>query len=208
MMCLIPTLCDGALAPPTGVDEKMWEEAMRKAAVLAKQEGRDAFEVLPLPVYSFADLKKRVQIQEETRKEDDKHLRHLKEMVSQIVNKQGQLMKELKARANTHIDLARRVMRIYRKQGLREFDSAKDQELRRRITALDRELTDPSRCIGRLQDMIAKVDMQDQADDDNADDAHMDAAQGCSIATPSDATLHKLMDHLSNKLRLSQRGRS
>eukprot|EP00041_Stephanoeca_diplocostata_P024471 m.620489 g.620489 ORF g.620489 m.620489 type:complete len:69 (-) comp22536_c0_seq9:1270-1476(-) len=44
--------------------------------------------------------------------------------------------------------------------------------------------------------MIAKVDMQDQADDDNADDAHMDAAQGCSIATPSDATLHKLMDHL------------
>lgn len=100
---------------------------MRKAAALAKQEGRDTFEILPLPLYSFADLKKRVEIQEETRKEDEKHLRHLKEMVSQIVNKQGQLMKELKARANTHIDLARRVMRIYRKQGLREFDSAKDQ---------------------------------------------------------------------------------
>ena len=50
--------------------------------------------------------------------------------------------------------------------------------------------------------MIAKVDMQDQADDDDTDEAHVDASRGCSIATPSDATLHKLMDHLH----IQQRG--
>lgn len=120
--------------------------------------------------------------------------------VSQIVNRQGQLMKELKARENTHVDLARRVMRIYRKQGLREYDSVRDQELRRRITVIERELTDPSRCIGRLQDMIAKVDMQDH--DDDFGEGQLDVASGFEMPTPSEATIHKLMEHL----RVQQRG--
>lgn len=53
---------------------------MRKAATLAKQEGKNAYELMPNPLYSFADLKKRVEAQEDTRKEDDKHMRHVKEM--------------------------------------------------------------------------------------------------------------------------------
>eukprot|EP00050_Salpingoeca_kvevrii_P022604 m.128851 g.128851 ORF g.128851 m.128851 type:complete len:629 (+) comp9760_c0_seq6:346-2232(+) len=177
-------------SPPEGVDSTLWEQG--------KQANRDPTKFFPTVLFGFNGLKQRVDIQEAERKKQELRLQGSgeKSIAQQIVmreEKQVEMRQRIDNLTREHTQLAARVLKIMHAHGMREQLSAQElQELRSKLESLKRSLNDPSQYRGKLNDLRARVAMQDSADEQRT-------ARSLNVVKPSEATLQQLMQHLDSQ---------
>eukprot|EP00053_Salpingoeca_punica_P014263 m.129580 g.129580 ORF g.129580 m.129580 type:complete len:641 (-) comp16409_c0_seq1:242-2164(-) len=183
------TLRDYLQTPPEGINDALWEEG--------KRNNRDPSKLFPTALFGFSGLKRRVEMQEAEQLKQAVRLHGAgeKSIEQQIVQRSAKHM-ELRARidelTNNHTRLAKRVMQMMHHAGLKDhLRSAQELELRGKLESLQRELNDPGQFRGKLNELRARVAMQDSSDQPRP--LH---AQVSALPKPADNVVKALSEHL------------
>jgi len=152
-----------ASAPP-GVNKHAWQQAINTAQMMTEEDtGGGGQKYNPHVVRGFKGLAHRVKSQELTIQAQEAQLKALSEKVEMIRSEQHTLDMEIKEITDENARLTQDILHNLRAPS--QVNHHKDLELRRRLEAMERDLSDPHHALGQLQDLIAKHELQDPTDD-------------------------------------------
>ncbi|XP_039256690.1 nuclear pore complex protein Nup54-like [Styela clava] len=142
--------------PPSGIDAVIWEQA--------KADNPDPTSLIPVPMIGFSELQNRLMHQEMMAKQHQSRLDILSNKLHDLQQMQVNAQSMIEQNKRQYLQLSHRVLKVIiaqeicRKAG---FAIQPDEEqLRVQLESIYSELSAPTQCRGRLNEMLSQMRMQ------------------------------------------------
>jgi len=181
-------------------------DAIYESVKIRRPAQQDPTLLIPKALYGFDGLKKQLDLQAKQEHEQERLIRELDEEHSQLLQAQGVINSKVADAMAKHEANVTELMQQMHELALltaADADAAEHDDLSQRLLAIQNELTNPTRCIGQLHDLVAQVEMRD-------DDPYAEESGGPTEVLPdvavAELTRHlmeqqKGLDHMVNVLK-------
>ncbi|XP_029940173.1 nucleoporin p54 isoform X1 [Salarias fasciatus] len=141
---------------PAGVDPIIWEQA--------KVDNPDPEKLIPVPMVSFKELLRRLQIQEQMTKQHQTRVDIISNDISELQKNQATTVAKIAQYKRKLMDLSHRVLQVLIKQEIQRKSGyaiqVDEEHLRVQLDTIQSELNAPTQFKGRLNELMSQIRMQ------------------------------------------------
>ncbi|CAL1567651.1 unnamed protein product [Knipowitschia caucasica] len=141
---------------PAGVDPIIWEQA--------KVDNPDPERLIPVPMVSFKELLRRLQIQEQMTKQHQTRVDIISNDISDLQKDQATTVAKIAQYKRNLMDLSHRVLQVLIKQEIQRKSGyaiqVDEEHLRVQLDTIQSELNAPTQFKGRLNELMSQIRMQ------------------------------------------------
>ncbi|KAF7661121.1 hypothetical protein LDENG_00268600 [Lucifuga dentata] len=141
---------------PAGVDPIIWEQA--------KVDNPDPEKLIPVPMVSFKELLRRLQIQEQMTKQHQTRVDIISNDISDLQKNQATTVAKIAQYKRKLMDLSHRVLQVLIKQEIQRKSGyaiqVDEEHLRVQLDTIQSELNAPTQFKGRLNELMSQIRMQ------------------------------------------------
>ncbi|XP_077944184.1 nucleoporin p54 isoform X2 [Gasterosteus aculeatus] len=141
---------------PAGVDPIIWEQA--------KVDNPDPEKLIPVPMVSFKELFRRLQIQDQMNKQHQTRVDIISSDISDLQKNQATTVAKIAQYKRKLMDLSHRVLQVLIKQEIQRKSGyaiqVDEEHLRVQLDTIHSELNAPTQFKGRLNELMSQIRMQ------------------------------------------------
>ncbi|XP_072310846.1 nucleoporin p54 isoform X2 [Eucyclogobius newberryi] len=141
---------------PAGVDPIIWEQA--------KVDNPDPERLIPVPMVSYKELLRRLQIQEQMTKQHQTRVDIISNDISELQKNQSTTVAKIAQYKRNLMDLSHRVLQVLIKQEIQRKSGyaiqVDEEHLRVQLDTIQSELNAPTQFKGRLNELMSQIRMQ------------------------------------------------
>ncbi|XP_076014569.1 nucleoporin p54 isoform X2 [Genypterus blacodes] len=141
---------------PAGVDAIIWEQA--------KVDNPDPEKLIPVPMVSFKELLRRLQIQEQMTTQHQTRVDIISNDISELQKNQATTVAKIAQYKRKLMDLSHRVLQVLIKQEIQRKSGyaiqVDEEHLRVQLDTIQSELNAPTQFKGRLNELMSQIRMQ------------------------------------------------